>query len=148
MGWWLLAAVAASMISSQIVGFLWYGPLFGKIWMKEMGWETLTKQEMEEKQKAAIPGYITGALLGAAATALLWLMLVTWDFHGQAMSDLHAVGAGALLGLMAWAIGYVPGTATSRFFEGQSWTLWAIGASYWGILAVLWGVYVGVFSTL
>src|SRR6266478_3785234 len=32
--WAILAAVAASMV----IGFLWYGPILGKAWMKEMGW--------------------------------------------------------------------------------------------------------------
>src|SRR3979411_1521354 len=31
--WAILAAVAASMV----IGFLWYGPILGKAWMKEMG---------------------------------------------------------------------------------------------------------------
>lgn len=148
MGWWLLAAIAASIVSSQIVGMLWYGPVLGKRWMKEVGMDKLTKKQLEEKQKEAIPGYIASALFGAAATALLWVMLVVWDILGQAMSDIAPAAAGALFGLLVWAVGYVPGTATSRFFEGQTWALWAIGAGYWGILAVLWGLYVGIFSTL
>ncbi len=31
--WAILVAVAATMV----LGFLWYGPIFGKAWMKEMG---------------------------------------------------------------------------------------------------------------
>src|SRR5690348_2723001 len=31
--WAILVAVVASMV----LGFLWYGPIFGKAWMKEMG---------------------------------------------------------------------------------------------------------------
>lgn len=31
---WLAILAAAS---SLVIGFLWYGPLFGKAWMKESG---------------------------------------------------------------------------------------------------------------
>ena len=32
---WL--ALVAAALSTLVVGFLWYGPLFGKAWMKETG---------------------------------------------------------------------------------------------------------------
>ena len=30
-------AIAAAAASSIVIGFIWYGPLFGTAWMKEMG---------------------------------------------------------------------------------------------------------------
>src|SRR5687768_6973121 len=33
---WL--AIAASVVASFLIGGLWYGPLFGKAWMREHGW--------------------------------------------------------------------------------------------------------------
>ena len=32
---WL--AIVAGMVANMVVGALWYGPLFGKRWMKELG---------------------------------------------------------------------------------------------------------------
>ena len=43
-------AVLVSAIAMIVLGFIWYGPLFGKIWTKEMGW---TKADMEEAKKKA-----------------------------------------------------------------------------------------------
>lgn len=148
MGWWLLAAIAASIIATQLIGFLWYGVFFAKPWMNAMGWEKLTKKQLEEKQKGAMPGYIASAVMAAVATALLWVMLVTWDILGQAMSDIPPALAAALFGLFVWAIGYLPGTYVAGFFEGGDRRIWAIGAGYWLVLIVLWAVFVGVFSTL
>lgn len=37
-----LAVVLAAVVS-MIVGWLWYGPLFGKQWMALMGWKPLGK---------------------------------------------------------------------------------------------------------
>ncbi len=140
--------MGASILSSQIVGMLWYGPLLGQQWMREMGWDSMTKAELQAQQGQAMPGYITSAAAGAVATGLLWIMLVEWQLQDVAFGSLAAPLAGILLGLMAWAIGYVPGTLTGRFFEDKSWTHWAIGAGYWGIMAALWGLWVGVFGQL
>lgn len=148
MSWWVLAAMGASIVSSQIVGMLWYGPLLGKQWMREMGWESMTKKELEANQKQAMPGYITSAAAGAVATGLLWILLVEWQLLTTAFGSLATPLAGIMVGLMAWAIGYIPGTITGRFFKGQSWILWGIGAGYWGIMAALWGLWVGVFGSI
>jgi hypothetical protein len=32
----VLAAIVAT-IAHQVLGFLWYGPLFGKLWLREVG---------------------------------------------------------------------------------------------------------------
>ena len=32
---WL--AIGVSVLSSVVIGFLWYGPILGNAWMKEMG---------------------------------------------------------------------------------------------------------------
>ncbi|MBI2657962.1 DUF1761 domain-containing protein [Candidatus Woesearchaeota archaeon] len=51
--WAVLVAAAAAMA----VGFLWYGPLFGKQWMKLTGIDKLSKKEvaqMKEKGKKSM----------------------------------------------------------------------------------------------
>lgn len=147
MAWWILAAMGASLVSTMVLGMLWYGPLFGQPWLKAMGWGDLSEAEMKEKQAQAMPGYLTSMASAVAATGLVWMVLVSWDALEQ-LDALAGLAAGALFGVVGWAAFYVPGTITARFFEDQTWTLWAIGAGYWGVLATLWGLYVGLFGTL
>ena len=35
-----LAAVLAAALAAFVLGFLWHGPLFGKLWMRLMGFTT------------------------------------------------------------------------------------------------------------
>jgi hypothetical protein len=41
-------AILASGIIMMVLGYLWYGPLFGKPWMKLAG---ITKSDMEKSKK-------------------------------------------------------------------------------------------------
>ena len=48
---WL--AVGAATLVGFVIGFLWYGPLFGKVWMKEAG---LTEEDVQNGNMAKIFG--------------------------------------------------------------------------------------------
>ncbi len=41
-------AVLASAIASMVIGFLWYGPLFGKLWMQLSG---MTDKKLKDAKK-------------------------------------------------------------------------------------------------
>lgn len=53
---------------------------------------------------------------------------------------------GMAIGLAGWFAFYLPGTLTSRFFEGQGWALTWIGVGYWAVCALIQGVAVGLFA--
>lgn len=60
-------AVLVCGVAAMVLGFLWYGPLFGAVWAKGMGWE-MTKENTEKMKKMAGPAYFQqfiGALLMA-----------------------------------------------------------------------------------
>ena len=44
-------AVLVSAVASMIVGSIWYGPLFGKPFMRAMGMDTWTKEKQDEMKK-------------------------------------------------------------------------------------------------
>lgn len=52
--WWILVIAAVVQMAG---GMLWYGPLFGRPWMKAMGIDPDDKEKMAEMQKSAGPGY-------------------------------------------------------------------------------------------
>lgn len=90
--WAVLAAAAANMA----VGFLWYGPLFGKQWMRLTGIDKLSKKEsdqMKEKGKksmgiAAITSLIMAYVLAhfidyvQAITIMDGIVLAFWLWIG------------------------------------------------------------------
>jgi cytochrome c oxidase assembly factor CtaG len=62
--WAILAAIAASMV----IGFLWYGPILGKTWMKEMGLPADHKPALKVMQRGMIL-MVIGSLLTAVMLA-------------------------------------------------------------------------------
>ena len=60
-------AVAVSALASLGLGFLWYGPLFGKQWMALQG---LTPERIEQTKAAGRQKTYLIALLGAVVMAI------------------------------------------------------------------------------
>lgn len=145
MEWHLALAIVATIVSSQLLGFLWYGPLFGNAWLKGMGWEGKSQKELEAMQKEATPGYIASAVLNGLAVAGLWMVLVEWDMFSL-MDKLSTPVAGMLAAGTGFLLFYVPGTFVSKFFSETTWSVWSISAGYWFLMAVLEGLFVGLFA--
>jgi hypothetical protein len=51
-------AILMSGIVSMVIGSIWYGPLFGKKFMREMGMDSWTKEHKEEMKKSMTKSYI------------------------------------------------------------------------------------------
>lgn len=138
----MLWAALAATIASVVVGFLWYGPIFGKPWTRAMGWQNLSKEDLKAKQRNAGPGYAASILTAAAAAVVIWYL---FDWSWDPTGDLSKPAFGALLGATGWAAFYFPGTLTSRFFESRAWGLWGISAGFHLVQGILTGILVGVF---
>ena len=65
---WL--GVLVAVIASQVIGFLWYGPLFGKPWRASMG---ITEEQMQDRSGlgAAMATGIVASIVAVVALALL-----------------------------------------------------------------------------
>jgi MFS family permease len=117
-------AVIASAVAAFVLGGLWYGPLFSKPWMREMG------VDRNFKQRIARP-----VLFGLAITLNFLAALVFGLFVGPAPSLLLSLGAGAAVGL-AW-VG--PSMLIAYLFADRTLTLAAIDAGYAIVQFVLFG---------
>lgn len=123
---WL--AVLAAAVLSMVLGFLWYGPLFGKPWMAAMGW---TEEKAKEQGKGMGKAY--GLMFVLALLASIGLADVVKLAGGRV-----TIPEGTLLGL-ATAIAFVVTTnLPAVFFEGRPKKVFGIYASYqvvWFVLA-------------
>lgn len=109
-------AVLAAAVAAFVLGFLWYGPVFGKIWMKYMG---ISHEDAKKvSQKKMIPGYIaTFITVFVESMFLLFftLLLQTAFWHAA---------------LMIW-VGFIVFQMTGIvFWEGRPWGLFVINAGY------------------
>ncbi len=84
--------VIASTISAFVLGGLWYGPLFSKPWMREIG--------VGRDFKPRVP---RSALFGMAITLDFLAAVVFGLFVGAKPSIRTALGTGAAIGL-AWSL--------------------------------------------
>lgn len=110
-------AVAVSMVAAVGIGFLWYGPLFGKMWMKESGIHMPDKTPNMTKP-------IVISLVGA-----LFLAYV-----------MSVKGAGLENAFWYW-LGFVaPVMLSFVAWEGKSWKLFAIQGGYWLVTLLVSGV--------
>jgi hypothetical protein len=131
-----LVAVGVAALVGMGVGFLWYGPLFGKQWIKLMGF---TKESMKEAQKEGMAkSYILG-LVGQALTAYALAALVV--FAAQ-----YFVGFSYTLVLWVWLGFIVPLLLNGVIWEGKSWSLFFLNAGHYLAQLIAMGAVINYFG--
>ncbi len=110
-------AVGAAAVSAMVVGGLWYGPLFGKPWMKLVG---ISKDDVKKSEMPKLYGIM---FLGAIIEAYILSMFIHYA---------GAVGLfnGAKTGFWAW-LGFVgPVMLGNYMFSKKPLNLFGIDAGY------------------
>jgi len=117
-------AVIVGVILSNALGFLWYGPLFGKPWMAALG------KRPEQLQSSPM------MYVWTIVTSLITMVVLAATVGAFGSSG---VVQGALIGAVLF-VG-LQGTATyvGVMFEGKSATLWSINALYNLVIFVVMG---------
>jgi len=113
-------ALLASGVVSLVIGFVWYGPLFGKPWSRHTGWT-------DEKVKSVGGGAMAltyGLTFVAAVAQALVLTLFARSLGAVTWTD------GLLLGTIAGAGFTALGFATTHLFEHKPFGLWLIVSGY------------------
>ncbi len=91
-------AVLVSAIVSMVIGSIWYGPLFGKLFMREMGMDKWSKEKQNEMKKGMALSY-----LGQFVASLVMFYFVAVLMIGIGNMTLRA---SLLMGALVW-VGFV-----------------------------------------
>jgi hypothetical protein len=120
-------AIAAAAASTIVIGFLWYGPLFGAAWMKEMGVAPDFKPAPSLLKRSMLL-MITGAVLTAMmlACGIEIFRPSTWKAGIDAPPAIYGLCAA----LFAWAGFCVPMLLGGVAWENRSWKWFGINAGY------------------
>ncbi|MDO8428250.1 MAG: DUF1761 domain-containing protein [Candidatus Diapherotrites archaeon] len=112
-------AVLGAGIASMIAGFIWYGPLFGKLWMKEM---KIDSKNMEGMKK----GMSTKYALSLAGSLVMAVIL------GHVLPLMQAITlvAGLTAGFWMWLGFIAPVQFTEVLFGGKSMKLFALNTGH------------------
>ena len=128
----LLAVIAATIVSI-IIGFVWYGPLFGKAWAKEQGW---SDADMEAKKKEGMVKSYGIMTIGSLVSAYILAQFV-------ASTNSFGAWEGAMVGFWAWLGFAAPIMLSAVLWEGKSWKLYQLNVGYQLITWLIMGAILG-----
>lgn len=107
-------AVVAAAVASFLVGWLWYGPVFGKTWVKLTGHQMGKKEDM--------PQSMIFVFVGNLVTA--WVLSAFLQLTGST-----TLSAALPVAVWAWLGFQAPSTMGVALWEGKSWNLFFLNAA-------------------
>lgn len=110
---WL--AVLVATVINMFVGYLWYGPLFGKQWLQMIG------KTMDEIESDPTMYMFTG--LAALVSSYVLALLV-------GVSGASGWTSGALMGVVVWIGIGATGTLVYTTFQGPPKSVWLLHGLY------------------
>jgi Protein of unknown function (DUF1761) len=113
-----LLAILIAAVSGFMVGGIWYGPLFGKAWQREIG-----MSDDELKNVNALKVYGLTFLFSVLSAVFLGHLFA--HFGEMSLRSTMMISVGVALGFIVPAIG------TNYLFGRKSGKLFAIDAGYW-----------------
>ena len=120
-------AILVAVLAAWFLGSLWYGPIFGKAWMKEMNLPEDFKPEKKDMYKSMGIMFL-GALLTSyvmAHSSQIWRPSV-WGLTGDQPAYIY----GFFGGFFSWLGFNIPIFLNDVAFENKSWKLFWINAGY------------------
>lgn len=132
-----LWAVLACGVFSMILGSVWYGPLFGKLWMRVIGATEMDIEKRKEMQKRAMPLYLVSFMLALFQVWVLAFYIEGWQ-----------EATGVENALWIWVAFIIPTVAAGAMWNNDSakisWARFLIQAGYYLVLFVAFGVILSV----
>jgi hypothetical protein len=132
-----LLAVLVAAIAAMVVGGVWYGPLFSKLWMEGMGWDPNNAELMAKMKKSAGPAYAQ-QFVGALITAFVFAH-VLWAF-GEALPDMTGPMAGLQGAFWTWLGFILPVKYGDKLWSGKKFKYVAIDLGYYLVVLAVTGL--------
>jgi hypothetical protein len=97
-------AIFLSAVASMVLGFLWYGPIFGKPWMRMMGLDPncVTPESKKGMWKTYLVSFISALIMAAVVNLVINLVIV------------FELAAAMKIGFVLW-LGFVATTGISEY---------------------------------
>ncbi len=130
-------AVLVATLSTFLVGWLWYGPLFGKTWMNAVG---LTEEQIQQGNMLKIFGF---AFFFELIMAFNLAVFLTGSPEATEMMNAKM---GAFYGFLA-GFGWVFfALAVNSLYEQKSWKYIFINGGYWTVTFTVMGLILGAWK--
>lgn len=118
----------------MVLGSIWFGPLFGKPWMKLMKFTKESMTGMTGSDMARLYG------LQFIGSIVMNYGLVHSIVFASSYLHISGINAGLQGGFWTWLTFFVPATLAGVLWEGKGVKLWVINQSYYSTLLLMSGV--------
>lgn len=130
-------AVLVSAIGFMVIGSLWYGPLFGNLWMQGMGWDPNNAASKEKMKKSAPQAYFQ-MFIGAILTCFVFAH-VLWAF-GVASPETNSALGGVQGAFWMWLGFIAPLLYGKKLWEQKAVKYLAVDLGYYLVVLLIAGV--------
>lgn len=127
-------AVLVAALANMVLGFLWFGPVFGKIWMQT---SQITKEKLEETKKKGMTVSYIFMTLGSFLMAYVMAHALVF---GNAYLGTSGWTSGLMVGFWNWLGFVLPVTIGVVLWDGKSWKHWAVSYTYYLVCFMMMGV--------
>jgi hypothetical protein len=120
-----ILAILVAVVVNFFLGFIWYTPLFGKTWGKEMGYDP----DMKPQTSVMLKG-MSFMLIGNLLFA--WVLahnIAAWQFVAG-IKEMGLISNVIMTALFTWLGFYLPGELGATVWEKHSWKLFGINTGY------------------
>ena len=120
-------AVLACVVVSMVLGYVWFGPLFGKLWAKHMGMEDMEKPSSGEMNKSLVLFAFSSFLIAFVFAHTLGAWRATaWGLETDMASSLIALNSA----FFTWVGFFFPIQIGRVAWEQKKWGLVAVNSSF------------------
>ena len=130
-------AVLVAALASMVIGGIWYGPLFGKMFMKESGMDAWSKEK-----KAAMTKMMGMSYFAQFLASLVMFYVLAGLISGFGHTSL---GGGMMTGFILW-IGFVVPLALGDLIWGGKKSLFWLKICHMLVTLLVAGAIIGVWS--
>ena len=137
-------AVLVCGVLAMVLGMLWYGPLFGKEWMRLVGVPEDAMEQVKNdpaKKRQMYWNYLIQFVFALVAAYILAHVVANGAAAGRG-----GVGYGLYFAFFSWLGFTVPPTLGMVLWEGKPWKYWWIVAGYWVVYFCIAGALLAVWS--
>ena len=127
-----IVAILVAVVANFIFGFIWYTPLFGRAWGKEMGYDMNVKPPASELAKGMI-----FMVIGNFLTAWVFAHnMVAWSYVPGA-NEMSPVASIISASVFTWLGFFLPVDLGAVAWERKSWKLFFINTGYHLLMLVI-----------
>lgn len=145
-------AVLGAAAASMALGALWYGPLFGKQWVRLSG---MTPEHIEEARQRGMAKLYVLAFVGSLVMAYILAHVIAFAeaYYNQIVyiqapppSPFGEVSGGLMAGFWSWLGFIAPVTLGTVLWDNKPWSLWVLNNAYQLLALLTMGVILALWS--